>query len=109
LRYNAQSQSPEPLPGFFLLPNPADSFRKATPMATIMKPTQSVDWTKERIAALSTLDVRQLRANAERLNRAEIMERCDEVLGERPGQKRAAARRKKKAAAAVTTTTGGAA
>ena len=79
-------------------------------MAIMKQPTQSVDWTKERIAALSTLDVRQLRANAERLNRSEIMKRCDEVLGERPGQKRAAARRKKKAAeTAAATPTGGAA
>lgn len=50
----------------------------------IIKPARSVDWTKERIAALATPDVRQLRANAERLNDPEIMERCDAVLGERP-------------------------
>lgn len=49
----------------------------------IMKPARSVDWNKERIAALATPDVRQLRANAERLNDPEIMERCDAVLGER--------------------------
>ena len=85
------------------------TFQKAMPMAIMKQPTQSVDWTKERIAALSTLDVRQLRANAERLNRAEIMEGWDEVLGGRPGQKRAAARRKKKAAEVVAALTGGAA
>lgn len=65
-------------------------------MATIVKPSQPVDWTKERIAALSTIDIRQLRANAERLNRAEIMERCDQVLDERPGVKRTAKTRRKK-------------
>jgi len=51
---------------------------------TIMRPARSVDWTKDRIAALATPEVRQLRANAERLNDPEIMERCDAVLGERP-------------------------
>jgi hypothetical protein len=49
----------------------------------ITRPGRSVDWTKERIAGLTTPDVRQLRANAERLNAPEIMERCDAVLGER--------------------------
>ena len=43
-----------------------------------------MDWTKEKIAALTTPDVRQLRANAERLNVPEVMEVCDAVLGERP-------------------------
>ena len=50
----------------------------------IMRPGRSVDWTKEKIAALTTPDVRQLRANAERLNAPEVMEVCDAVLGERP-------------------------
>jgi len=49
----------------------------------IAKPGRSVDWTKEKIAGLTTPDVRQLRANAERLNAPDIMERCDAVLGER--------------------------
>ncbi len=49
----------------------------------IMRPGRSVDWTKEKIAGLSTPDVRQLRVNAERLNAPEIMERCDAVLSER--------------------------
>jgi hypothetical protein len=44
----------------------------------------SVDWTKERIALLGTVEVKQLRANAERLNDPEIVGRCNEVLGERP-------------------------
>jgi len=53
-------------------------------MTIITKPARSVDWTKDRIAALATPDVKQLRANAVRLNDPEIMQRCDDVLGERP-------------------------
>jgi hypothetical protein len=49
----------------------------------IVRPGRSVDWTKDKIAALTTLDVRQLRANAVRLNAPDIMERCDAVLSER--------------------------
>jgi hypothetical protein len=49
----------------------------------IMRTGRSVDWTKEKIAGLSTPDVRQLRVNAERLNAPDIMERCDAVLSER--------------------------
>jgi hypothetical protein len=49
----------------------------------IIRPGRSVDWTKEKIAGLTTPDVRQLRVNAERLNAPEIMERCDAVLSER--------------------------
>ena len=48
------------------------------------RPSRSVDWTKERIDALPTPEVRQLRANAERLNDPDIVERCNAVLGERP-------------------------
>ena len=53
-------------------------------MAFMMKPARRVEWTSERIAALTTPDVRQLRVNAERLNNAEIVERCDAVLKARP-------------------------
>jgi hypothetical protein len=48
-----------------------------------MTPSRSVSWTRERIDALATPEVRQLRVNAERLNDPEIMERCDAVLVER--------------------------
>ena len=41
-------------------------------------------WTKEKITALSTPDVKQLRANAERLNSPEVIELCNSVLSERP-------------------------
>jgi hypothetical protein len=53
-------------------------------MAILMKPARSMDWTKERIDALQTPEVKQLRANAERLNDPEIVERCDAVLADRP-------------------------
>jgi len=63
-----------------------------------------VDWTRERIDALTTPDVRQLRANAERLNATDVMQLCDAVLGERPrgggpGAKRAAPQPRPKKAA----------
>ena len=47
------------------------------------KRTRSVEWTTERISALDTIGVRNLRANSERLNDPEIMQRCDAVLAER--------------------------
>lgn len=40
----------------------------------------AMDWTKERIELLSKAEVRQLRSNAERLDAAEIVIWCDEVL-----------------------------
>lgn len=49
----------------------------------IVRTGRSVDWTTEKIAALATPDVKQLRVNAERLNAPEVMERCDAVLVER--------------------------
>lgn len=50
----------------------------------VIRPARSVDWTTERIEALATPEVKQLRANAERLNDPEIVNRCNAVLGERP-------------------------
>lgn len=66
---------------------------------SIVRPGRSVSWTRERISALTTPDVRQLRANAERLSAPDVMELCDAVLVERrrrggPGAKpRAGVRR----------------
>jgi hypothetical protein len=70
------------------------------PLAAPMPSSRSVNWTKERIALLGTIEIKQLRANAERLNDPEIVGRCNEVLGERPrsGVPRPGARRSKKAA-----------
>jgi hypothetical protein len=45
---------------------------------------RGVIWTKDRINQLTTVEVRQLRANAERLQEAEITAWCDEILGARP-------------------------
>ena len=45
--------------------------------------SQRTTWTSERIAALTTPDVRQLRANAERLCNVEVMTRCDAILASR--------------------------
>ena len=53
-------------------------------MAFMSKPSRRVEWTSERIAALTTPDIKQLRVNAERLNEPEIVERCDAVLKARP-------------------------
>lgn len=46
--------------------------------------TQSIDWTIERIGALSTLEARQLRGNADRLGVSDIVKLCDAVLASRP-------------------------
>ena len=40
------------------------------------------EWTRERIAQLSAQDIRQLRANAERLNEPGVVALCSEVLVE---------------------------
>ena len=41
-------------------------------------------WTREKIDLLSTPEVRNLHANAERLQETEISALCLELLGERP-------------------------
>jgi len=71
------------LAGLFLSLS-AENLVKTTAAMKVMSQTRSVEWTKERIDALQTLEVKQLRANAERLNDPEIVGRCDEVLGWRP-------------------------
>jgi hypothetical protein len=66
----------------------------------LVRPGRSAAWTRERIEALSTAEVRQLRDNAERLSEAEIVGLCDEVLKTRPkGAKSAAVKTKRSAAA----------
>jgi hypothetical protein len=63
-------------------------------------PRRTVDWSKERIAALgTTAEITQLRVNAERLNDPDIMGRCDEVLKERKAATRLAAKALRDAAA----------
>jgi hypothetical protein len=46
--------------------------------------TRNTTWSRERISALGTPELRQLLANAQRLNEPEIAALCDELLGARP-------------------------
>ena len=39
-----------------------------------------MDWTRDRIQTLTKPEVKQLRANAERLQEPEVVALCDEVL-----------------------------
>jgi hypothetical protein len=52
----------------------------------------ALDWTKDRIQTLSKPEVKQLRANAERLSEPEVVALCDEVLSVKAKTKTAAAR-----------------
>ena len=49
-----------------------------------------MDWTKDRIQTLSKPEVKQLRANAERLQEPEVVALCDEVLSGKAKQAKAA-------------------
>jgi len=53
-------------------------------MMRLVQPGRSAAWTKERIDALTTPEIRQLRENAERLGETEIVGLCDEILKVRP-------------------------
>ena len=64
---------------------------------------RATDWSKERIGALATADVSQLRLNAERLNDPDVVSRCDEVLRERKAAERAAKAAARKAQAGPAT------
>ena len=115
LWYKEPSASPETA-GLFRFHFCPGTYLKPLPAMRTIKPARSIDWTKERIDALTTPDVRQLRANAERLNAPDVMQLCDAVLGERPrgggpGTKRpvAAPRPRKSRKKAPETETGGAA
>jgi hypothetical protein len=67
----------------------------------LVRPGRSAAWTRERIEALSTAEVRQLRDNAERLGEMDIVALCDEVIKARPktAAKAAAVKAKRPAAA----------
>lgn len=65
----------------------------------LVRPGRSAVWTRDRIEALSTAEVRQLRDNAERLSEADIVALCDEVLKGRPKGNLKAAKPKPRAAA----------
>lgn len=56
-------------------------------------------WTREKISSLTTLELRQLRLNAERLHETEVAALCDQVIGERPRGRTATRRPKRKGSA----------
>ena len=56
-----------------------------------------MDWTLDRIQTLTKPEVKQLRANAERLEEPEVVALCDEVLGGKTAAKAASAARAAKA------------
>ena len=47
---------------------------------------EALDWTLDRIQTLSKPEVRQLRANAERLHETGVVALCDKVLDGKSGQ-----------------------
>jgi hypothetical protein len=53
-------------------------------MMRLVKPGRSAAWTRDRIEALSTAEVRQLRDNAQRLGEQEIVALCEEIVKARP-------------------------
>jgi len=53
-------------------------------MMRLVQPGRSAAWTKERIDALTTPEIRQLRENAQRLGESEIVGLCDEIIKVRP-------------------------
>ena len=53
-------------------------------MMRLVRPGRSAAWTKERIDALTTPEIRQLRDNAHRLGEEEIVGLCDEIIKVRP-------------------------
>lgn len=54
-----------------------------------------MDWTKDRIQTLTKPEVKQLRANAERLREPEVVALCDEVLSGKAKTTKAATTRPK--------------
>lgn len=50
----------------------------------VFKPSRSREWTAERVAQLATEELKQLRANAERLGASDVIALCDEALAKRP-------------------------
>lgn len=41
-------------------------------------------WSKEKLSAMTTIELRQLLANAQRLQETQVAELCNELLSERP-------------------------
>ena len=57
-----------------------------------------MDWTLDRIQTLTKPEVKQLRANAQRLDEPEVVALCDEVLSSKAKPAGSAAARPAKAA-----------
>ena len=56
------------------------SIADEVPGQSVFKHSRAREWTPERVAQLSAQDIKQLRANAERLNESDLAALCDEVL-----------------------------
>jgi hypothetical protein len=74
--------------------------KEAMAVTPVLPRGRIAKWTKEKIETLSTLELRQLLLNAQRLNEPEVAAICDAILDARPHGRAAAARKKR------TTTTG---
>jgi hypothetical protein len=71
---------------------------KAIPAARILPRGRIAKWSKEQLDKLSTLDLRALLANAERLKEPEVAALCNELLDSRPHGHSPATRRMRAAA-----------
>lgn len=70
---------------------------KSIPAARMLPRGRVAHWNKEKLDKLSTLDLRALLANAERLNEPEIAALCNELLDSRPHGHPPARRRRRTA------------
>ena len=58
--------------------------KQQKPVVSNLPRGRIVQWSRERLDALSTIELRQLFTNAQRLNETELAAVCDELLGARP-------------------------
>jgi len=65
---------------------------KKIPPAPILPRGRVAQWSRERLDKLTTLELRALLANAERLQESDVAALCREVLAARPRGNNAAAR-----------------
>ncbi len=64
------------------------------PQERVLPRGRAATWTREQVDKLSTLELRALLANAQRLNETQLAAICDELLAERR-RKQASARVRK--------------
>ena len=57
---------------------------KSVPAARMLPRGRVAKWSREKLDTLSTIELRQLYINAQRLNEPEISALCDEILNSRP-------------------------